>query len=352
MVGRASAHTLVARGRFDDVILADLRADAIPEIAERMELDVTDPDALRRALGDVDVVVNCTTYHFGVMMLQAAIEAGCHYVDLGGLHNTPKQLGFDEAARAAGITAVIGCGATPGISNVLARAATEELGGVAEVDISFVSYRDLAPSPGLLNTILDEFRPDVDRYYWADGALVPVEPFSGETQVAFPPPVGTVPVFYVPHSENHTLPRSLEGVRRVAVRGTWRPHDMSLLRTLAASGMTSSEKLRVDGTAVAPLDVLRAALIERHAPSDDDCCFYVNVRARDFDGRVWERTAIHPSSWRAEATGRMTGIPAAVGAELLAASAGPPGVHAPDAAFAPAGFLGEIRREGIEVHAS
>ena len=351
VVGRASAHTLVARGRFDEVVLADKRVDAIPDIAERVALDVTDADSLTHALDGMEVVLNCTTYHFGVEMLAAAIASGVGYVDLGGLHNTPRQLRLHDAAREAGITAVIGCGATPGISNVLARGAAEVLDDIREVDIAFVSYRDLAPSPGLLNTVLDEFRPDVDRYYWSDGSLVKVEPFSGETVVRFPAPVDDATVFYVPHSENHTLPRSLAGVRKVSVRGTWRPRDMALLRALAGSGMTSSAPLQVDGIRVKPLDVLRAVLIKEHQRSDEPCCFYVNVTARAAGGERWARTAFHPLDWGPAATGMMTGIPAAIGAELVARGETPRGVAAPDVAFPAPAFLDEITTEGIALAA-
>lgn len=351
MVGRASARALVSRGRFDEIVLADKRVEAMPDIAERVALDVTDVDALRRALAGMDVVLNCTTYHYGIVMLEGAIASRVGYVDLGGLHNTPRQLLLDGAAHAAGITAVIGCGATPGISNVLARNAADVLGDISEVDIAFVSYRDLAPSPGLLSTVLDEFRPDVDRYYWNDGSLVKVEPFSGETVVRFPAPVDDATVFYVPHSENHTLPQSLAGVRKVSVRGTWRPRDMGLLRALARSGMTSSAPLHVDGVAVKPLDVLHAALMNAHQPSDEPCCFYVNVTARAAGGEEWARTAFHPLDWGPAATGMMTGIPAAIGAEFVAQRVSPKGVVAPDVAFPAHAFLDEIGAEGIALAA-
>jgi lysine 6-dehydrogenase len=351
MVGRAAAQALISRGRFDEVVLADIRADAIPDIADRVALDISDADALRHALSGMDVVLNCTTYHYGIVMLEGAIASGVGYVDLGGLHNTPRQLLLDDAAREAGISAVIGCGATPGVSNVLARAASEALGEVSEVDIAFASYRDLAPSPGLLDTVLDEFRPDVDRYYWSEGALVRVEPFSGEAVVRFPTPVDNATVFYVPHSENHTLPQSLVGVRRVSVRGTWRPPDMALLRALARSGLTSSTPLQVDGIAVKPLEVLRAALIEAHRPSDEPCCFYVKVTAHTAGGERWERTASHPLTWGSEATGKMTGIPAAIGAEFVAQGYTPKGVVAPDVAFSMEAFLDEAASEGIAVAA-
>ena len=54
-------------------------------------------------------------------MLRAAIRAGCHYVDVcDDWEPTLEMLALDTEARAAGVTAVIGLGASPGITNLLA----------------------------------------------------------------------------------------------------------------------------------------------------------------------------------------------------------------------------------------
>lgn len=353
LIGSVVAETMVRRGVFDDIILADVRPDRIPELggAARIGVDVRDESALADALDGNDVLVNCTTYHFGVEVLKAAIAANVAYVDLGGLHNTPRQIEMDAAARRAEVIAVIGCGATPGLSNVLARRGMELLGGIDEVHISFASHRDLAPSAGLLDTILDEFRPGVDRYYWSDGSLVNVEPFSGTRGVRFDEPVGMQDVFYVPHSENHTLSQNLPGVKLVAVRGAWRTDDMDLLRTLARAGFTSEDPIEVQGTEVSPLLMLRTILLDGHEPTDRPCCFFLHVEARSGDRRV-EFSVSHPLEWAARATGMMTGIPAALGAELIAKGrADGVGVRPPEAAFDPEEFLDLVAGEGITVRA-
>ncbi|HEX2069889.1 MAG TPA: saccharopine dehydrogenase NADP-binding domain-containing protein, partial [Actinomycetota bacterium] len=144
LIGREVAGTLVRRGAFDGVVLADRQRGPLRKVAadlgggvEVRETDALDPSSLSRALKGSDVLVNCTTYHLGVRVLTAAARAGVHYVDLGGLYNTPRQLEMSDRVASAGIIAVIGCGATPGVSNVLARWGTESLDRAEKVEISF-----------------------------------------------------------------------------------------------------------------------------------------------------------------------------------------------------------------------
>ena len=89
-------------------------------------VDITDERALHDALRECDAVVSCVGpyYRFGTHVLRAAIRAGCHYVDVcDDWEPTLDMLSLDEPARQAGITAVIGMGASPGVSNLLAAAA-------------------------------------------------------------------------------------------------------------------------------------------------------------------------------------------------------------------------------------
>jgi lysine 6-dehydrogenase len=359
LIGREVAGTVVRRGAFDRVVLADRQRGPLRKVAsdlgedvEVRETDALDRTSLSRALKGNDVLVNCTTYHLGVRMLTAAVRAGVHYVDLGGLYNTPRQLEMSERVARAGITAVIGCGATPGVSNVLARWGTESLDRAEKVEIAFASFRDLAASPGLLDTILDEFRPGVPRFFWRDGNYVPTAPFEGQRRVQFPSPVGAQDVFYVPHSETHTIHRFLPGVREVAVRGTWRPQDMARLRAVASLGLTDERPVSINGVRVVPLKVLREVLLAQpHQPDGEPWAFFlwVSVTGRTNGSPTEIRmTASHPSDWATATTGRMTGIPAAIGAEMIATGrTGGVGVLPPEAAFDPADFLEELRREGL-----
>lgn len=363
-VGREVARGLAAGDAFDEVVLADLGRSRLRALVHEIGgsssarvVEGSDVASLRKAIKGGGVLVNCTTYRLGVTALRAAIAERVDYLDLGGLYNTPRQLALHDRARRAGVRAVIGCGATPGLSNVLARRAVERLDEVHEIHIAFASHRNLAPSPGLLDTLLDEFRPGVPRFAWRGGRLREVAPFEGARRVRFAPPLGAQEVYYVPHSETYTLPRSFgRGLREVSVRGTWRPADMRTLAELSRLGLTSDRAIRVNGVMVKPLDVLRAVLLadppeEEGAP----CAFFLDVevvgRSDGSPATIRQRTS-HPMTWGSDATARMTAVPAIVGATLLSGDESEPGVIPPERAFDPSRFIRGVRRAGVRVTTS
>ena len=111
-------------------------------------------------------MINCTSYKFGLAITEAAIEARKPMLDLGGLYNTPLQLEMTGAAEAAGVTIVLGCGATPGVTNLMAKRGSQHMDQVDEIHVAFATYRAIAPSPGLLDTVMDEFSPGIKRFYY------------------------------------------------------------------------------------------------------------------------------------------------------------------------------------------
>src|SRR6266704_6832848 len=183
-MGSEATRDLATTSDFDEITIADLNIAQAQALADELNantgrervhavpVDASDEDALVAVIRGQDVVVNTMTYHFGLQATRAAIRAGVNYLDLGGLHNTPKQLALDHEAQAAGVTIVLGCGATPGVTNILARRGADDLDTVEAVHIAFASHRSIAPSPGLLDTILDEFSPEASRFYYKDGHLV------------------------------------------------------------------------------------------------------------------------------------------------------------------------------------
>ena len=371
-MGSETTRDLAHSSEFDTITIADLnlaRAQALadelnattrrPRVAA-VALDASDETALVEVMREHTVVANTMTYHFGLNATRAAIRARVPYVDLGGLHNTPKQLAMTNDAEAAEVPIVLGCGATPGVTNILARRGANDLDHVEAIHLAFASHRSIAPSPGLLDTIIDEFSPEASRFYYEDGALVEVQPFDGALTVPFLPPVGEQEVYYVPHSETHTLRRFIgKGLRRVDVRGAWRPETMRALRILLDYRVITSDAVQVNDTSVRAKDFLRAHLLQTaaagHVPDEGDWAFllYVDV-VGTHAGRVARRIyrTSHPgmSDWGRQATAKMTGIPASIGVQLLARGAvHAVGVLAPEAAFDPTDFIAELARRGIIV---
>lgn len=366
-MGIETVRDLVQTSSFDEITIVDINPERLHNVITQLRdrrlkgisLDIRYASELIQHMKGSTVVANCTPYHYGVIAAEAAIAAKVNYLDLGGLYNTPKQLTLDEKAKRAGIAVVLGCGATPGVTNLMARQATNELDRVDEVHIAFASFRDLAPSPGLLDTILDEFSPDTVRFFFRQGKFVEVPAFSGAQVVSFAKPVGRQTTYYVPHSEVHTIPRFIKGVKVVDVRGTWRPDIMEALRVFARFNLLRNNPVPVKGVSIGPREFLRAHLLRSNGMDEKgEWAFYLNVNVLGKkSGRRREITynSSHPSMkvWGRSATARMTGISASIGAQFLArGDVMVQGVLAPEACFDPGPFFSELNRRGVKIHRS
>src|SRR5947209_2943449 len=363
-MGSEATRDLAQTSEFDEIVIADIDLSKAQRLADELgggrvraaKVDASDEQALTEKFKGFDVVANCTTYHFGMTVVRAAIGAKVNYLDLGGLYNTPKQLELDEEARRARVTICLGCGATPGVTNLMARRAVEQLDEVSEVHIAFASYRAIAPSPGLLDTVLDEFSPDSRRFYWRSGEFIEVPAFYGARRVQFAEPVGFAEVYYVPHSETHTLSRFLgKGVSLVDVRGTWRPEIMRALRVFAEFQLTGDKMVSFKNQEISSKAFLRQHILEQAADlgGEGEWAFLLNVEVlgkRDGKPMRYEYTSSHParSEWGTTATARVTGIPASIGAQKLARGlVARVGVVAPEICFEPQSFFQELSRRGI-----
>ncbi len=362
MMGHEVTRDLSLTSVFDPIIVADKDAGRAQQIVDDLKdsrlravpVDVTVRKDVQALMRDCDVVANCTTYHHGLDLVKDAIACRKPYVDLGGLYNTPRQLELGPEAEKAGVPIVLGCGATPGVTNLMAQAASETMDAGARVEIAFGSLRPLAASPGLLDTILDEFSPSTSRFYYEGGRLVPVPAFDGAKVMEFLPPVGRLETYYVPHSETHTLPRFLtRRPQHVSVRGSWQPEIMRAMRLFLEYGLTSEEPLRVDGTSVTPRAFLRAHLLQRAPHMDGPVAFFLRVELKGSRNGAAATTVFrsaHPTEWGAAGTARMTGIPASIALQALArGEVMRSGVVAPEAAFAPKPFFAELAKRGIMI---
>jgi saccharopine dehydrogenase-like NADP-dependent oxidoreductase len=297
-----------------------VRRDARLEADERV--DASDAASVAGSLADSDVVVNCAAYRLNVPIMRGALEAGAHYVDLGGLfHVTRLQLELDRDFRAAGLTAILGLGSAPGKSNLLARAAVERLGEKPRSMEIWAASRDPAaadhpfPAPYSVRTLLDELHmhPMVVR----DGELVEVEPLSGEAVREFPEPIGPAKGIYTLHSELATLPAAYPSLREASFRLCLAP---GLLDKLLALEEGEEPEPYVQSEQAAAAHVVEVA---------------------------GDTSRVVGMTWTRGGSARSTAEPAARAAvELAEGRLGASGAHAPEAAVSdPEGFLGLLDTE-------
>ena len=128
------------------------------------------PATSPQQLDGMEVMVNSAAYRINLAAMRACLDAGCHYMDLGGLyHVTAEQLKLSAEFEQRGRLALLGIGSAPGKTNLLAARAVRELPG-KPVSISVLAAgRDLDPpeEPELPVCRADAARRDHDG---ADGA--------------------------------------------------------------------------------------------------------------------------------------------------------------------------------------
>ena len=127
----------------DQIIIADINkesaesfAASLNEKVSAIQLDASDSNALKQAMNDINIVVNtCGPYFkFGAPILKASIASGCNYIDIcDDWEPTIDMMKLDADAKSAGISATIGLGASPGLTNLMALIAIRELDEVTTV---------------------------------------------------------------------------------------------------------------------------------------------------------------------------------------------------------------------------
>lgn len=186
------------------------------------QVDASDPTAVARVLEGCAVCVNCADYRLNLSVMRGALQAGAHYVDLGGLyHVTKQQLELDGDVRERGLAALLGMGSAPGKTNLLAAAAVARLDVDPESLEIWAATRDPAaeghpfPAPYSVRTLRDELqmRPVVVE----DGHVIEVSPLSGEATRALPE-VGDATGIYTLHSELATLPSAFSSLQEASFR--------------------------------------------------------------------------------------------------------------------------------------
>lgn len=367
-MGATACRQLAAPGGADELIVADRDAERAAAVAAGLAgaparvtsraVDLADGAATRALLAGADLVLNCAGpfFRLGVPALEAALDAGVPYVDLcDDPEPTLAMLALDERARRAGVFAVVGMGASPGVSNLLAARAARRL---ERVDDCFTVWPldGAAPpgSPPLLDRAAAGARrpPPAAAVHLMEqisgrirvvegGALVARPPLAA---VALDPPgFGPGTGYTVGHPEPLTLHGSL-GIRgRAANLMLLRPATAAYLRAVRREldrGATSREAAAAEVLAPRPGRALLAALRGLALAGPGALPPFFALLEGERDGRRL-RVGCHVTTLPPGMDGA-TAIPAALAAVCLHRAPPPPGVHPPERALDADAFLARL----------
>ena len=287
-VGSALAPIARRRDFYEHIVFADHDELKARRVVDRYgdgrtsagRVDASDPAAvaeLARA-NRCDTIVNAVDPRFVMPVFEAAFEVGATYLDMAMSLSEPHpdrpyeeagvKLGDEQFAAAEewedrGLLALVGMGVEPGLSDVFARHAADELFeridevGVRDGDDLVVQGYDFAPSFSIWTTIEECLNPPV---VWEKGrGWFTTEPFSEPEVFTFPEGIGPVECVNVEHEEVLLVPRWID-CDRVTFKYGLGDEFIEVLTTLRKLGLDRTEPLQVGGIQVSPRDVVAAAL--------------------------------------------------------------------------------------------
>jgi saccharopine dehydrogenase-like NADP-dependent oxidoreductase len=347
-MGRWAVRTIAALGSASVLTVADIDLDRAERVAasvgdpcRALRLDATDGDQLRAAFAEHDVVVN-TMGPFATFVrpiLQAAMDSGCHYLDINDdWQPTIEAFDFDDEARRRGLHVVVGLGGSPGVTNLCAVLAADRLDVVHELHTGWkLSGATIVEEPGFpapaasaaVEHWLHQCAQPIQA--WVDGAPGSVEPVM---QVDFTfPGLGTVTAYTMGHPEPITLPRRYPKLRSSLNLQSGPAWLFDYLREVSARFAAGEVDLHTGAAMLA--DPPRGDRPRERSPLPIEWSLAVGEKG----GRPC-RVAVYLRAFHWAKMGGNTGIPLAIGVELLRRRVLlATGVHAPETAIAPRDFF-------------
>ena len=136
-MGRYASKAISSFDQIQSLTIADLNKEDAEEFANQLgpqvkgiSLNINDKELLYETLKSFDIVVNTVGpfFKYGYGVLKTSLDANCHYMDIcDDWEPTEKMLELDHLAKEKGLLAILGLGASPGITNLLGAIAINEL---------------------------------------------------------------------------------------------------------------------------------------------------------------------------------------------------------------------------------
>ncbi|MBU3716736.1 MAG: ATP-binding protein [Actinobacteria bacterium] len=288
-VGASMASIAETRAFFDSFTIADISLAS----AQKAVSELDDPGRFAAAQVDArsvdelvalitrtkaDIVVNACDPRLNEEIFEACFRAGTNYLDMAmnlsrphptdpynqvGIPLGQEQLDADTAWREKGLLALVGMGVEPGLSDIFARYAADNLFdtideiGVRDGSNLSIDGYDFAPTFSIWTTIEECLNPPI--VWERERGLFTTECFSEPEIFHFPAGIGPIECVNVEHEEVILIPREVD-CNRVTFKYGLGAEFIDWLKTFAYLGLDSTDPIRVGDVQVSPRDVLAAVL--------------------------------------------------------------------------------------------
>ncbi len=287
MMGTAAAYDMARNSNVVAVTIADSDRKRAKQSAERVnklskrkiavavELDASEPKKAARLMGDHHAALSAVPDFLNVGLAKAAIDARCHFADLGGNNTVVRaELAMSKQAEKRGVAIAPDCGLSPGMASILAGELMRRIGGTAEALRIYVGGLPIEPKPPFQYQLVFSVEGLINEYaepakLLRNGRMTTIEPLSEVETFRirdFPP----LEAFHTSGGTS-TLPETFAGEvgecfeKTLRYRGT-----LPYLKALYDFGFFSKEKMKFGKAEISPRDVTSRLMCSKLAGNQAD----------------------------------------------------------------------------------
>lgn len=283
-VGSVAVHKMAMwSDMFSEITLASRRVSKCDAIAASVksrtgvtiataELDADDIEATTRLIEktDASLVVNLALPYQDLNIMEACLIAGANYLDTANYEPLDEakfeyhwQWAYQKKFEKAGLTALLGSGFDPGVTNVFtAYIAKHHVDNMQTLDILDCNGGDHGqPFATNFNPEINIREVTAPARHWQNGAWVETPALSHKQRFDFPQ-VGARNMYLMYHEELESLSKHFPELTRARFWMTFGDAYLTHLNVLENIGMTSIEPILYEGQEIVPLQFLKAVLPE------------------------------------------------------------------------------------------
>jgi len=208
------------------------------------------------------IVLNCVELRLNIEVMKACLKADAHYLDLGGLQEmTERQYAFQKNFKDKKLTALLGCGSTPGIANVMASHAVSQLDAVDHIDLGFgwdSNIKEFVLPYSIESIVYELTMPPVvlegGKFKKSNTCY-----YEGTENIRF---VGKQALYCIVHSEVFTFSKYFKnkGLKNVHYTAGFPEHSHKMLKLMIDLGLGSSSTIKINGNEINVIDFTREVL--------------------------------------------------------------------------------------------
>jgi saccharopine dehydrogenase (NAD+, L-lysine forming) len=278
-VGTVVAHKVAAlTDVFSDVMLASRtksKCDAIAQAigGNRVKTAAVDAENVPQLVELLrsfkpELVINVALPYQDLTIMDACLEAGVNYLDTANYEPKEEakfeykwQWAYQEKFKAAGLTAILGCGFDPGVTSVYtAYAAKHHFDEIHYLDIVDCNAGDHGKA------FATNFNPEINirevtqrGKYWENGKWIETEPHEIHKPLNYPG-IGPKESYLIYHEELESLVKNYPTIKRARFWMTFGQEYLTHLRVIQNIGMAGIEPIMYNGVEIVPIQFLKAVL--------------------------------------------------------------------------------------------